>query len=194
MLFRSDVSHIKDDTPIDLHQVDILHRLQTEGAMTFARIFEGKKNCLAFIGLFLALLELIREKLVWAEQEKDKGSLFLKSLTEEPAEQAVQNAIVAAEAENRYYAEIEVQEQMESEETEISAGQIEEYERPTIKIMGISEQSGRGKDEKIDVSNKSEEIKESSIPMSELPGKSEPAVFPKSEEKSSEGEKEEINI
>ena len=61
---KFDISHITDDTPIDLYQIEILHRLQTEGAMSFERIFESRANRLVFIGLFLALLELIRDGLV----------------------------------------------------------------------------------------------------------------------------------
>lgn len=94
-----DISRITDDTPIDLYQIEILHRLQTEGPMTFERVFEARNNRLALVGLFLALLELIREKLVWVEQQAS-SSIYLRSLTDEPAEQAVQKAIVAAEAEN----------------------------------------------------------------------------------------------
>jgi len=90
------VDHIKDDTPIDLYQIEILHRLQTEGPMIFERIFETRSSRVVMIGLFLALLELIREKLIWAEQPTT-GSIFLRSLTDVPAEQAVQRAILAAE-------------------------------------------------------------------------------------------------
>ncbi|MFA5252990.1 MAG: hypothetical protein WC454_10465, partial [Phycisphaerae bacterium] len=86
-----DVSHIKDDTPIDLYQIEILHRLQTEGAMSFERIFEGRTRRIVMIGLFLAILELVREKLVGAEQQD--SSIYLRPLTEENAEQAVQKAI-----------------------------------------------------------------------------------------------------
>ena len=67
-----DISHITDDTPIDLYQIEILHRLQTEGAMSFARIFADKKNKIVMIGLFLAVLELVREKLITAEQAAGK--------------------------------------------------------------------------------------------------------------------------
>ena len=96
-----DVSHIKDDTPIDLYQIEILHRLQTEGPLTFERVFEAGLNRVVMIGLFLALLELIREKLVWAKQSAS-SSIYLRSLTDEPAEQAVRKAILAiAEADNR---------------------------------------------------------------------------------------------
>ncbi|MBN2312670.1 MAG: segregation/condensation protein A [Sedimentisphaerales bacterium] len=89
------LDHIKDDTPIDLYQIEILHRLQTEGPMIFERIFEIRSSRVVMIGLFLALLELIREKLIWVEQPANKA-IFLRSLTDEPAEQAVQKAILAA--------------------------------------------------------------------------------------------------
>jgi segregation and condensation protein A len=87
-----DISHIKDNTPIDLYQIEILHRLQTEGPMSFERIFEPKTSRVVMIGLFLALLELIREKLVGAEQQG--VSIYLRPLTEKNAEQAVQEAIL----------------------------------------------------------------------------------------------------
>jgi len=92
-----DISQISDDTPIDLYQIEILHRLQTEGPMTFERIFEGRNSRLVLVGLFLALLELIRDRLVWAEQAKPHAEIYLKALSDEPAEQAVQKAIASAE-------------------------------------------------------------------------------------------------
>lgn len=88
-----DISHISDDTPIDLYQIEILHRLQTEGPLTFERLFEAGTNRVVMIGLFLALLELVREKLVWAEQPV-ASSIYIRSLTDVPAEQAVQTAII----------------------------------------------------------------------------------------------------
>jgi segregation and condensation protein A len=90
------LDHIKDDTPIDLYEIEILHFLQTEGPVLFARIFGQTSNRLRLIGLFLALLELVREQLVWAEQDRTSG-IYLRALTDEPAEQAVQNAIANAE-------------------------------------------------------------------------------------------------
>jgi segregation and condensation protein A len=89
------VRHIKDDTPIDLYQIEILHRLQTEGPMSFERIFESKPNRVVMIGLFLALLELIREKLVWAKTSSSSASIYLRPLTDEPAEEVVRKAILA---------------------------------------------------------------------------------------------------
>jgi segregation and condensation protein A len=89
-----DISHISDDTPIDLYQIEILHRLQSDGAMSFERIFEDKKNKLVMIGLFLAILELVREKLITAEQSDVAGAIYLRALTDEPAEEAVHKAIL----------------------------------------------------------------------------------------------------
>ncbi len=87
--------HIRDDTPIDLYQIEVLHRLQTEGPLTFERIFDAKPNRLVMVGLFLAMLELIRDRLIWAEQAENSSQIYMRALTEEPAEQAVQRAIMA---------------------------------------------------------------------------------------------------
>ncbi|MHC5117089.1 MAG: segregation and condensation protein A, partial [Planctomycetota bacterium] len=87
--------HITDDTPIDLYQIELLHRLQTEGPMSLQKAFEGRGNRLAMIGLFLAMLELMRNHLVWVEQPDATGPIYLKPLTSEPAEEAVHNAIYA---------------------------------------------------------------------------------------------------
>jgi segregation and condensation protein A len=93
--------HIRDDTPIDLYQIEVLHRLQTEGPLTFERIFDAKPNRLVLVGLFLAMLELIRDKLIWAEQPENSSQIYVRSLTDEPPEQAVQRAIMAVgETEN----------------------------------------------------------------------------------------------
>jgi len=94
-----DISHITDDTPIDLYQIEVLHRLQTEGPMSFERVFDSRASRVVMVGLFLALLELIREKLVWVEQSGPSAPIYLKPLTEELAQQAVQKAILATAAE-----------------------------------------------------------------------------------------------
>lgn len=108
----ADISHITDDTPIDLYQIEVLHRLQSEGAMRFERIFEPSANRAVMIGLFLALLELVREKLAAVEQSGHPEQLYLRSLTDEPAEQAVQKAILAAaEADNEQIGQTQQQDQ-----------------------------------------------------------------------------------
>ena len=95
---KFDISHITDDTPIDLYQIEILHRLQKEGQMNFERIFEPRGGRLALVGLFLAILELIRSQLIWAEQNQETGKISLRALTDVPAEEAVRTAIMRIEA------------------------------------------------------------------------------------------------
>jgi len=90
--------HITDDTPIDLYEIDILHRLQSEGTITLENIFQGRTNRMVLAGLFLAMLELIRLSLIRAEQTRKLGApIFLRALTDEPAADAVRNAIIADE-------------------------------------------------------------------------------------------------
>ena len=153
-----DISRITDDTPIDLYQIEILHRLQTEGPMTFERIFESGTNRMVMVGLFLALLELIRGKLIWAEQST-ASSIYLRPLTDEPAEQAVQKAILTGEAGGG------------------SSPQAEQQQQPPIAISEIPQKS------KEPVSLEPHPQKQTAIPITELPPKSEPAISPREHQK-----------
>jgi segregation and condensation protein A len=153
-----DIRSIKDDTPIDLYQIEILHRLQTEGPMTFERIFESRTNRVVMIGLFLALLELIREKLAWVEQASD-FSIYIRSLTEEPAEQAVQQAILATEVGRDV------------------SDQAEQQKRPPIPISELPPKR------ETSVSLEVRQRQPSAIPIAELPPKSDSAISPQEQEK-----------
>jgi segregation and condensation protein A len=62
---------IYDDTPVELHAADILDRLQREGAMSFTKIFEGRTARVEVVGLFLAVLELIKQRQVFASQDSN---------------------------------------------------------------------------------------------------------------------------
>ena len=95
---KYDIRHIIDDTPIDLYQIEILHRLQKEGQMNFERIFEPRSSRLVLVGLFLAILELIRSQLIWVEQNQETGKISLRATTDVPAEEAVRTAIMRIEA------------------------------------------------------------------------------------------------
>ena len=64
-----------DDTPIDLHAADIEDRLRREGKLTMRQLFIGRKSRSEMIGLFLALLELIRQKKVMAHQSEMLGEI-----------------------------------------------------------------------------------------------------------------------
>jgi len=73
-----------DDTPVALHALDITDRLQREGpSMTFAGVFEGRTRG-ELIGLFLALLELIRQKRVRVEQQERFGTIVVHLLDATP--------------------------------------------------------------------------------------------------------------
>lgn len=73
-----------DDTPISLHATDILDRLDREGpTMPFAGIFEGRTRS-EMIGLFLALLELIRQKRVRITQDKQFDAIVVTLIDSTP--------------------------------------------------------------------------------------------------------------
>ena len=60
-----------DDTPIDLHAADIEDRLKREGHVTLRQLIIGRRSRSEMIGVFLALLELIREKKILVRQADD---------------------------------------------------------------------------------------------------------------------------
>ncbi len=139
------IRHIKDDTPIDLYQIELLHRLQTEGPTSFESIFESKPTRVVMVGLFLALLELVREKLVWAKQSPHSSSIYLRSLTDEPAEEVVRKAILALA------------------EPEAKSPETKRQEKPSIPIVEVSTKSKstvsplKPKDEKVELTKDREQ-------------------------------------
>ena len=94
---RSD-SHevIYDDTPVELHAADILDRLQREGALSFTQIFEGRTVRGEIVGLFLAMLELIRQRQIFASQDANFEDIHihLNPNPPTPEELAQQDRIV----------------------------------------------------------------------------------------------------
>lgn len=65
---------VYDDTPIALHAEDVVDRLQRDavvqgGFLTLRQIFEGRQSRSEMIGLFLAVLELVRQRRVRVVQE-----------------------------------------------------------------------------------------------------------------------------
>ena len=70
-----------DDTPIELHQADIVDRLErldpsTGGRLRFRQIFEGRKKG-EVIGLFLAILELAKQRRVAFEIDETAQDVHL---------------------------------------------------------------------------------------------------------------------
>jgi hypothetical protein len=73
-----------DDTPIALHATDILDRLEREGGeLGFEHVFIGRTRA-EMIGLFLALLELMRQQRVRIVQEAVLGPIRVILLSTEP--------------------------------------------------------------------------------------------------------------
>ena len=60
-----------DDTPIDLHAADIADRVAREGRVSFRSLLIGRKSRGEMIGVFLALLELVRQKRVLVTSDGD---------------------------------------------------------------------------------------------------------------------------
>ncbi|HEX4054665.1 MAG TPA: segregation/condensation protein A [Tepidisphaeraceae bacterium] len=72
-----------DDTPIDLHAADIEDRLMREGKLTLRALVVGRKSRSEMIGLFLALLELIRQKKILVVQGEDQADIDISPAPEE---------------------------------------------------------------------------------------------------------------
>lgn len=72
-----------DDTPIDLHAADIEDRLKREGRLTLRQLIIGRASRSEMVGVFLALLELIREKKVLVQQAEPLGDVEIVCAPEE---------------------------------------------------------------------------------------------------------------
>jgi segregation and condensation protein A len=66
-----------DDTPIELHAADLVDRLERDGAMTLQQTFEGRRRG-EMVGLFLATLELVRQRKLRVRQDKQAGQIMLE--------------------------------------------------------------------------------------------------------------------
>jgi len=76
---------VYDDTPIDLHAADILDRVKREKTLSFRQLMEGRKSRSEMIGVFLAMLELIRQRKIRITALPDKKDIQLEPRTEEEA-------------------------------------------------------------------------------------------------------------
>lgn len=76
-----------DDTPLSLHQDDLLDRIVREpsGRITLQRIFRGRRR-IEMIGLFLAVLELARNQAVRVVQDEEADEIALQFVPESERE------------------------------------------------------------------------------------------------------------
>jgi segregation and condensation protein A len=72
-----------DDTPIDLHAADIEDRLTREGKLSLRGLVVGRKTRSEMIGVFLALLELIRQKKILVFQGDGETDMEITQAPEE---------------------------------------------------------------------------------------------------------------
>jgi segregation and condensation protein A len=85
---------VYDETPIQVHMDEILARLERQGQLAFSELFVGVPNRGRIVGIFLALLELIRSKKIRGEQNELFGEIWI--LPGEPATNAIEPAAAPA--------------------------------------------------------------------------------------------------
>ncbi len=114
---------VYDDTPIDLHAADIEDRLKREDRISFRQLLEGRKSRSEMIGVFLALLELIREKKVLVQDVPNSNDFEVINAPEEHRNTYAQASLhLADEAPPAPEAEIEIETETE-EPTEAEAAE-----------------------------------------------------------------------
>lgn len=86
-----------DDTPIDLHAADIEDRLTRDGKLTLSQLILGRKSRSEMIGVFLAVLELIREKKILVRQDETLGDMEISSAPPEHRKQFAHASLHLAE-------------------------------------------------------------------------------------------------
>lgn len=89
-----------EETPIEVWINAITETLEFQGTTTFQAIFAGRTDRSEVVGLFLALLELIRRQRIRAEQDRSFGTIYLFQIVEleeaPPAEEVI--ALASADA------------------------------------------------------------------------------------------------
>ena len=78
-------SVIVDETPMHVYQAQIRKRLREEGPLTLLLLFTPPYHRSRFIGMFLAILEMIKEREIGLEQPEPFGEIRL-SLLEKSSE------------------------------------------------------------------------------------------------------------
>lgn len=68
---------VYDDTPIHVYMGQINERLQHEGRLALSELFESDMHKSKLVGLFLAVLELVRHHAVRAEQNELFGEIYM---------------------------------------------------------------------------------------------------------------------
>ncbi len=75
---------VMDETPIHVHQARILQMLDSEPRLAFAAVFTPPRTRGRLVGLFLAVLELIKTRRLAAQQDEVFGDIWLTRPPPEP--------------------------------------------------------------------------------------------------------------
>jgi segregation and condensation protein A len=70
---------VVDDTPIQVYQDQILRLLEQTPRQTFAAVFGEPRTKSRLVGLFLAVLELIKNRDILADQDEPFGEIWLRA-------------------------------------------------------------------------------------------------------------------
>ncbi len=71
-----------DDTPQHVYESQISERVRTEGRLRFRDVFTPPYHKARLIGMFLAILELIRHRGMGLDQPEDGGEIWLVAIAE----------------------------------------------------------------------------------------------------------------
>jgi segregation and condensation protein A len=74
---------VMDETPMHVHMEQIVQFLRAQGRVAFAELFTSPRTRGRLLGLFLAILELIRSCQIQAEQPEPFGDIWLSLIVPE---------------------------------------------------------------------------------------------------------------
>jgi len=83
---------VMDDTPQQVHEERILERLQSSPRVSFSELFDPPHTRGRLLGIFLAILELVRARAILGEQPEPFGDIWL-SLAPPPPPEGVPTAV-----------------------------------------------------------------------------------------------------
>jgi segregation and condensation protein A len=89
---------IYDDTPMELYREDLLDRLERDGPVIFDKIFEGKGKRTEIIGIFLAMLELMKMRTILTFQDEDSGDIRIELNPDPPTIEQLEAELAQAKA------------------------------------------------------------------------------------------------
>lgn len=75
---------VADDTPQHVYEAEVRRRVEAVGRLGFAEVFSPPRHRGRLLGLFLAILELVKGRVIGLEQSEPFGEIHLVWIGEEP--------------------------------------------------------------------------------------------------------------